>query len=117
MKTYVGYRGAKGPVVLVDNGEPWIGLRPLRMREDLRDDSPVGPNWGPGCSGLAQLALALLADATGDDEAAPDLHQEVARNSIQSIRSDCWLMTELEHTGSDTLARRLRVRFHPEPAR
>ena len=70
MKTYVGYRGAKGPVVLVDNGEPWIGLRPLRMREDLRDHSPVGPNWGPGCSGSAQLALALLADATGDDEAA-----------------------------------------------
>ena len=101
MKTYVGYRGAKGPVVLVDNGEPWIGLRPLRMREDLRDHSPVGPHWGPGCSGLAELALALLADATGDDEAALDLHQEFLPVQQHSVAHSKRLLADdrTGHTG------------------
>lgn len=44
--------------------------RDLPMRNDLRDHSPDGACWGYGGSGPAQLALALLAHATGDDELA-----------------------------------------------
>jgi hypothetical protein len=48
---------------------------PLDMRLDLWNHSPTGGEWGYGGSGPAQLALAILADATGDDELALDHHQ------------------------------------------
>ncbi len=41
--------------------------RPLSPRLDLRNHSPTGFNWGYGGSGSAQLALAILADALGDE--------------------------------------------------
>lgn len=41
----------------------------LALRLDLRRHSPDGPEWGYGGSGPAQLALALLADALGDQVA------------------------------------------------
>jgi hypothetical protein len=48
-------------------------LLPLRL--DLRNHSPSGFAWGYRGSGPAQLALALLADALGDDGRAERLHQ------------------------------------------
>jgi Family of unknown function (DUF6166) len=51
------------------------GTRPLALRLDLRNHSPTGFAWGYGGSGPAQLALALLADALGDDERALQLYQ------------------------------------------
>jgi hypothetical protein len=48
-------------------------LLPLRL--DLFNHSPTGFSWGYGGSGPAQLALALLADALGDDDQAIRLHQ------------------------------------------
>ena len=45
------------------------------MRLDLFNHSPAGFSWGYGGSGPAQLALALLADALGDDDLAVRLHQ------------------------------------------
>ena len=38
--------------------------------------SPTGFEWGYVGSGPAQLSLALLADALGDDERAQDLYQQ-----------------------------------------
>lgn len=46
------------------------GTRPLDPRLDLRNHSPTGFAWGYGGSGPAQLALALCADALGEDAAA-----------------------------------------------
>jgi Family of unknown function (DUF6166) len=48
---------------------------PLPLRLDLFNHSPTGFGWGYGGSGPAQLALALLADALGDDDLAVRLHQ------------------------------------------
>jgi hypothetical protein len=48
---------------------------PLPLRLDLFNHSPTGFSWGYGGSGRAQLALALLADALGDDGLAVRLHQ------------------------------------------
>lgn len=47
---------------------------PLSPRYDLRNHSPDGFQWGYCGSGPAQLALAILADAT-DDETALRLYQ------------------------------------------
>ncbi len=41
--------------------------RPLDARFDLANHSPTGFAWSYLGSGPAQLALAILADATGDD--------------------------------------------------
>jgi hypothetical protein len=43
---------------------------------ELRNHSPTGFNWGYGGSGPAQLALALLMDATGDPELALRHYQD-----------------------------------------
>jgi hypothetical protein len=45
------------------------------LRLDLFNHSPAGFSWGYGGSGPAQLALALLTDALGDDDLALRLHQ------------------------------------------
>jgi hypothetical protein len=47
----------------------------LPLRLDLFNHSPTGFSWGYGGSGPAQLAVALLADALGDDDRAIRLHQ------------------------------------------
>ncbi|CCV16350.1 DUF6166 domain-containing protein [Mesorhizobium sp. STM 4661] len=50
-------------------------VRGLDPRLDLRNHSPDGLAWGYPGSGLAQLALAILCDALGDDERAERLYQ------------------------------------------
>lgn len=74
MKTYVGYRGATGAAVQVLDG---TGGRPLDPRYSLalRNHSPTGFEWGYGGSGPAQLALAILLDAAGQ-ETALSLYQQ-----------------------------------------
>jgi Family of unknown function (DUF6166) len=42
---------------------------------DLGHHSPTGFEWSYAGSGPAQTALAILADATGDDRLAVALHQ------------------------------------------
>lgn len=49
--------------------------RPLDARFDLANHSPTGFAWSYLGSGPAQLALAILADATGDDAFAVKHHQ------------------------------------------
>jgi len=56
-------------------GRVWITSangtkRPLPERRDLRHHSAAGFSWGYGGSGPAQLAIAILADASGDDTRA-----------------------------------------------
>ena len=69
-KTYVGRRaegaGAEGVEVFVAE---YGYTRPLPSRLDLREHS-VNLEWAYGIGGPAQLALAILADATGNDDYA-----------------------------------------------
>ena len=49
--------------------------RPLPLRLEVREHSPTGFNWGYGGSGPAQLALALLADATNNNYLTLEYYQ------------------------------------------
>jgi uncharacterized protein (DUF2249 family) len=91
-KIYRGWRLADGAhVAVVADGE----LRPLRLRLDLANHSPTGFEWGYAGSGPAQLALALLADATRRDPTAMALHQSFKFKFITPLSRDApWKMTD-----------------------
>lgn len=93
MKTYHGTRTSDGCKVWVSDGT--ARQRPLRLRLDLRNHSPTGFAWGYGGSGPAQLALALLADALGNDEEALSRCQEFKRAVIAGLPAS-WTMSEAE---------------------
>lgn len=57
----------------------------LEPRLDLVGHSPSGFEWSYPGSGPAQLALAILADATGEDELAEALHQEFKHHVIANL--------------------------------
>jgi hypothetical protein len=66
---YTGHRNDRGElVVTIHRPDGQTSYLPLRL--DLRNHSPTGFECGYGGSGPSQLALALLADATGDDRFA-----------------------------------------------
>lgn len=80
---YGGRRTDEGCVVCrveADGGE-----HPLDLRLDLWSHSPTGFEWGYPGSGPAQTALAILADAVGD-ELAQGLHQQFKRAFL--VRAD-----------------------------
>lgn len=101
---YVGVRCAE---IVVLEGERipyattavWVhderDVRELDPRLDLVNHSPTGFEWGYGGSGPAQLALALLADAT-DDEIALSRHQEFKDRSVALFPSINWVITRKE---------------------
>jgi hypothetical protein len=97
LKTYTGYRSpgeqgyAGGGLVTVhQEGKP---PRPLDPRFDLRRHADA-LNWGFGGAGPAQLALALAADVTGDDELARQVHQKLKARLVASLPTDGWSLTE-----------------------
>ena len=57
----------------------------LPLRNDLRNHSPDGFSWGYNGSGPAQLALALLADATGSDEKALKYYQRYKAEIVSRL--------------------------------
>lgn len=67
---YQGVRHEDG-VTVTRNG---ITLSPAPSQR-IRNASPTGFEWGYGGSGPAQLALALVLDATGDEYEARRAHQ------------------------------------------
>ena len=69
------------------------GPRALPLRLDLRSHSPGGFEWGPGESGPAQLALAIVADATGDDGRALATYREFKRRVVQALPAAGWSLT------------------------
>ena len=84
-KTYIGipHRNSISGQSLVSVSDDRKS-EPLPLRLDLFNHSPTGFSWGYGGSGPAQLALALLADALGDDGLAVRLHQ--------AFNSGSWLV-------------------------
>jgi hypothetical protein len=89
---YIGSRteGTVGPCVvraLLFGHAP----REIDPRYDLRNHSPDGFQWGYEGSGPAQLALALLADAT-DDSSAQKFYQ-LFKVSHVATWGDDWTIT------------------------
>lgn len=62
---YHGRRGRNGEWLV---NKDWQPLSPKRSQK-VRNHSPTGFSWGFGGSGPAQLALALLLDVVGEEEA------------------------------------------------
>jgi len=101
VRTYRGYRewmpdlfGAaavsRGCHVRIVDGEIWEELPP---RLDLANKSPTGFEWGYGGSGPAQLAVALIADACGDQYVYPDVFQRFKFKVISALPKDGWTLT------------------------
>ncbi|MEW5931999.1 MAG: DUF6166 domain-containing protein [Bacillota bacterium] len=84
MTTYIGRRGPEGAAVYVEEAGV---LRPLRH---VVCHSPSGLEWGYGGSGPADLALSILADALGDEEAARPLYQAFKREVVATLEHEGW---------------------------
>lgn len=84
---YLGFRSRLGTTVLM---LPAGIVLPPRL--DLRHHSPTGFAWGYGGSGPAQLALAILSDATQCRETSVNLYQLFKREVIATIDADQWLI-------------------------
>lgn|SRR5579885_1943873 len=71
--------------------------RPLDPRTDIINHSPTGFAWGYSGSGPAQLALAILVDALGDERWAERLHHEFKRRVVANWPPDAdWTITSDE---------------------
>ena len=88
---YRGSRSYDGAEVTRVNGPEHY---PLPWRLDLRNHSPTGLEFGYGGSGPSQLALALLADATGDAELSCRYYQDFKWEVVATLSSDRWELTQ-----------------------
>lgn len=91
-KQYRGFRD-KGdePVVMADD-EP---LTP-DASQNLQKLSNYGFEWGFDGVGPAQLALALLLDATGSEPLARRLYMKFKRDHVCRFAKRTWLITQDE---------------------
>ena len=88
MKTYNGSRTIDGIAVTVDG-------QPLDERYDLKRFTTSGFEWTYEGNEPAQLALALLADHTGDDQKALRLCDEFMSRVVANLEND-WSCTSDE---------------------
>jgi hypothetical protein len=94
MKTYRASKNDSGTLdVVVDDGTQTY-LLPLRL--DLANKSPTGFQSGYAGSGPAQLALALLADALGDDRKALRLMQDFKFRVVGRLPREGWELSQEE---------------------
>ena len=91
MKFYQGTRTPQGCVVTVTDGTTSY---PLPVRLDLHNYSPTGFEWAYRGSGPSQLALALTADALGNDEEALKFYQAVRDYVVSRLIGDKWILTD-----------------------
>jgi hypothetical protein len=91
VKIYHGSRDDSGTTAFITDES---GRRELDPRFDLRKHSMTGFEWGYAGSGPAQLALALAADALGDDDRARDVYQQLKFKLVASLGGDTWSLTE-----------------------
>jgi hypothetical protein len=91
-RKYLGVRDENGfaGVFVWPEGDPIYELPP---RNDLRNHSPDGFEWGYVGSGPAQLALALLAHVLGD-ELALDNYQDYKFDVLVGLPNGEWLITQ-----------------------
>ena len=106
-KTYYGRRNADGScdvwvheghtMRLAADGVEESAARDLPLRLELHNHSPTGFEWGYCGSGPAQLALALLADALGDEFAR--VHYQDFKRAVVGSLGAYWRITaeEIRH--------------------
>lgn len=87
MKTYTGARTFDGVVVMVDG-------QPLDARRDLHTYSLNNFEWGYEGDEVRQLALAIIADAVGDD--ATHAQCETFMRAIVANFDNEWEITDEE---------------------
>jgi hypothetical protein len=104
MNVYHASRNACGETAVTVNGSP------LNPRNDLRNHSSTGFEWGYGGSGPAQLALAILAHHLGDDARALACYEEFKWTVISPLVDDEWSLT------SDQIDAVLRGEFEAIPS-
>ena len=85
---YVGLREPTGALVTRPAGTP-LELAPSLA---IWRHSPTGFEWRFGGSGLAQLALALLLDHTGDPVIAEHLHQRFKEDIVAGWNGRTWTL-------------------------
>lgn len=81
---YAGFKDPSGHKVVTRDGRP-LALGPSKK---LWNHSPTGFEWGYAGSGPAQLALALLLDATGDKDLALSLHQKFKFAKVANFKRE-----------------------------
>ena len=93
-RLYTGKRrqhvGGRGVDVEVTRGDEH---RPLPPRLDLKEHSTT-LEWGYGTGGPAQLALAILADVTGDDAYAERHYHWFKLEVVSRFAWDDWGLRE-----------------------
>ena len=100
LKIYKGIRGTDGAahVYISESGRPDQLLAP---RTDLFMRSSAGLDWGYSGSGPAQCALAILADALGDDLRAVRVHSGFHLRVIAALpRHLSWQLKQAQVTAA-----------------
>jgi len=108
MKEYRGTvdRPMHWRVDVVEDGMPQL----LSWRLDVANHSPSGLSWGYGGSGPAQLALAILCDAVGEERAKP-LYQDFKWTKIAGLKQGVgWTMSHADVLAWVEAAERERAR-------
>ena len=82
--TYIGRRGEIGREVL------GAGRMPLRPRPELGVRAAF--EWGRPGLGADALALAMVADYLGDDQAALQLYRDVSDRIVARLPSRGWIL-------------------------
>ena len=94
LSTETVYRGRRDPTAPVGKEvEVTVENEPLDCRYDLLSASPSGFEWGYGGSGPAQLAIAMLAHAFGDEVAAAE-YQRFKREIVSELPEEGWTLTK-----------------------
>ena len=88
MKVYKGDRTIDGIIVTVDD-------KPLAERCDLKTLSDDGFEWSFVGPASEQLALAILADHTGDDRKALQLYEPFTREMVANFSNE-WVLTSTD---------------------
>lgn len=97
-KTYFGDRklvidqDSRNLIVVTTHNSGTSTTKDLDPRLDLWNHGPSGMEWGYAGSGPAQLALAILADWTKDDDYAVRNHQAFKVDAIAPIKQNTWLI-------------------------
>jgi len=95
MRVYSGERLPSGKALVTVSRDGAIEqLLPDRSQR-IRNHSPDGFQWGYGGSGPAQLALALLLDATNDEDLAQDWYQTFKWAHVATWKVE-WSITDAD---------------------
>lgn len=75
--------------------EVTVNKRQLKPRNDLADFGPFGYSWGYTGAGPSKLALAIVADALGDDERALASYERFRDEVIARLdRTEAFVLEE-----------------------